>query len=382
MMRIATVLILGFALVGLAAAQQPNTQGLADFRVNGQGGVGPYPYAANLPRGTNQGVGLTGLPNAPFYLAAAPEALPFGVPLLGGLLDLNLNAGWVVVMDGLSDPGARLDGSGNFSASLFLPSTATIGSSAAFQALMADPTNTPHGARFTACCVATVTQGVTVVPITFGGVEAGRPGTIFNLSTYGLTLPFYANNYSSMYVNSDGHVSFNGNSSDFTPTPEEFRSGPARAAPMWTDLDPGYGGSVRVSVDTVGGYLGGPLPSIRVDWINMAEWQNTGSRHNFSMDMNIVGDITVTHDPFNAAMIYDELMGITPGTGILPPAPNNQWSAQKNMSAMPGNPITGLPNEAFWEWFGLVSFPFYTAGFSNPWDMAGTVTNFLAIGAG
>jgi hypothetical protein len=26
--------------------------------------------------------------------------------------------------------------------------------------------------------------------------------------------------------------------------------------------------------------------------------------------------------------------------------------------------------------------PFYTAGFSNPWDMAGTVTNFLAIGAG
>jgi hypothetical protein len=110
----------------------------------------------------------------------------------------------------------------------------------------------------------------------------------------------------------------------------------------------------------------------------MAEWQNSGSRHTFTMDMNIVGDITVTHDPFNGAMAYSELMGITPGTGILPPAPNNVWSAQKNLSAMPGSPITGLPNEAFWEWF----VPYPPSVFYNPWDMAGTVTNFFAIGAG
>jgi hypothetical protein len=383
--RVATILIIGSVLVGLAAAQQPNTPGLADLRINGEGAVGPYPYSANLPRGTTQSVVLLGLPNAPFSLAAAGSVLPSGLPLLGGLLDIDRNSGFTYVFDGLNDPSVRLNAGGFFIAGVPFPSTAALGASAALQAVVADPTNTPHGARFTACCVATVAEPIVPVPITFTGFEPGRPGTLFDLGPYGLSLPFYANTYSSVYVNSDGLVSFGGNSTDFTPTPEEFRSGPARAAPMWTDLDPGHlGAVVQVSVDTVGGAFASPQPGIRIDWIQMAEWSNVGLRHTFRMDIDVLGDIQVSHDPSNGAMLYDELMGITPGTGLLPPAPNNQWSAQKDLSALPGNPITGLPNEAFWEWFGISggAMPFYTAGFNNPWDMAGTVTRFLAVGAG
>ncbi|MEE2711421.1 MAG: hypothetical protein VX913_01480, partial [Planctomycetota bacterium] len=102
----------------------------------------------------------------------------------------------------------------------------------------------------------------------------------------------------------------------------------------------------------------------------------------FQLVMNMItGDIQVNHDPFNVAMVYDQLMGIAPGGNIIPAG---GWPAQQNLSSLPGTPYFGAINEAFWEWFGLNNgtMAYYTAGINNPWDMVGTTTNFTAISAG
>lgn len=371
-------LLVVVSLVGLVAAQQPNTFN-ASMQVNGVAGP-PFPIpGVGLPRGLPQNVVITSLtPNAPFVLFGAPTMYPSGVPVLGGqLLDVDINNGGFILLDGTTNPTTFNTGTTGFNSSVVLPATATIGVQAAFQALVADPTVPVYTATLTAATGVVVSQGLTIVPMTFLGSEPGRPGTLFDFAPYGMTFSYYGNTYSSMFVNSDGHCTFVSNTSDFTPTPTEFRTGPPRIAPFWTDLDPGFGASVTVTVDQSGLTL---FPTVTVDWIEMAEWSNTGSRHTFQLVLNMVtSDIQINHSPFNVAMIYDQLMGITPGASIVPAG---GWPAQYDLSTLPGTPYLGAVNEAFWEWFGLVGMTFYTAGMNNPFDMTGTTTNWLAINPG
>ncbi|MAG56047.1 MAG: hypothetical protein CMJ83_07135 [Planctomycetes bacterium] len=244
------------------------------------------------------------------------------------------------------------------------------------QMFIIDPTN-PELFSLSQASTGT-TAGPTVTPITFGGSEPGRPGTLFSL---GLPVPFYESTWTTMFVNSDGHVSFGANGSDFTPTPGEFRTGPARAAPQWTDMDPGFApAQVTVTEDLTGLITGQPL--IRVDWNSMAEWANAGSQHTFQLDLHpVTGDIVIRHHPTNLAMIYDQLTGITPGNNLLPPS---GWPAYTDLSAMSATPVVGGPNGAFWEWYGIpgAQMPFYTQGFANPFDLTGLTLTFLAMGAG
>ena len=373
-------LLVAVALAGLVSAQQPNSFN-ASMQVNGVAGP-PYPITGvGLPRGLPQNVVITSLaPNAPFILFGAASLYPSGSSVLGGqLLDVDIDNGGFILLDGSINPTTFNTGpTGNFNNTVVLPASAAIGTQAAFQSLVADPTVSIYAATLTAATEVVVSQGLTIVPITFGGSEPGRPGTLFSFVPYGMTFPFYSNTYTSMFVNSDGHCTFGVNNSDFTPTPTEFRTGPPRIAPFWTDLDPGvYGASVTVTVDQSGLT---PFPTVTVDWNEMAEWSNTGARHTFQLVLNMVtGDIQVNHSPFNVAMIYDQLMGIVPGGNIVPAG---GWPAQYNLSTLPGTPYFGAVNEAFWEWYGLVGMTYYSAGFHNPWDMVGTTTNWLAISPG
>ncbi|MAG55568.1 MAG: hypothetical protein CMJ83_04680 [Planctomycetes bacterium] len=367
-------------IVPVGFGQNPNT-GTASMRINGRFGS-PFPITnVPLPRGLPQNVLVQGVPNAPFVTIATTALATTGVATPYGLLDIDLSSGSAELFNGVNNPLYRTDATGTFNLNVTLPANATVGATAAVQSLIAD-TTTPTGASLTAASSLLVLQGITVLPITFNGVEPGQLGTAVQLSNYGLSFPFYDTVYTSMYVNADGFVSLSGNTPDFTPSPIEFRTGPSRIAPFWTDLDPSYGGTVTVTIDE------NPLaaaPTAKIEWSNLAEWQNSGGQHSFSTTLNLVtGDIEISHSAFNSAMVYDQLMGITPGLNKLPPAPNNQWSAQKDLSTLNTNPVFGLPNEAFWEWYGIpgAQMPYYTAGFANPWDMAGTTRHFIGIDVG
>jgi len=373
--HIRTVLVLLVA-VAVVGAQQPNTF-QASMQVNGVAGP-PYPITnVSLPRGLAQSVVIsTQTPNAPFVLFGAGSLYPVGQPVLGGqLLDVDINGGYFVLLDGIAQPSVFNTGpTGTFNSSVVLSATATIGTQAAFQTLVADPSVTQYASRLTAATQVVVAQGLTVIPIS----TVNNGGALFDFVPYGMTYPYYSNVWTRMFVNTDGNVTFGSASGDFTPTPTEFRTQQPRIAPFWTDLDQGFpGASIQVTVDQSGLT---PFPTVTVDWINMAEWSNSGARHTFQLTLNMItGDIRMVHDPFNVAMVYDQLMGISPGGNIVPVG---GWPAQFNLSTLTAAPYTGAVNEAFWEWFGLTNMTYYTAGFNNPWDMIGTTTDFLAIGAG
>ncbi|MAG57372.1 MAG: hypothetical protein CMJ83_13855 [Planctomycetes bacterium] len=372
--------IISVLLLGICGpAQQPNGP-THTMTINGADGPA-FPISnVSLPRGFPANVAMQGIPGSPFvtYAALGPQVPGFATPY--GLVDLDLSAGGVVVLDGLSVPIYQVGPGAAFTASYVVPGAATIGASFAVQTMIADVSTQP-GASLTAATDLVVTAGPVVLPLTFGGSEPGRPGAFLDLAPYGISFPFYASNHTAMYVNSDGHCTFLANTTGFLGNPAAFSIGPARIAPCWTDLDPGYGGSVTVTI-TQG--IAPASPTVTVDWLNMAEWQNLGSLHTFSLALDTgTGDIVMTHPATNLALVYDQFMGITPGQLLVPPPPNAFFSVQKNLSALPTAPITGLPNESFWEWFGIPggTMPFYTPTFPNPWDMAGTTTTFLGMNA-
>ncbi|MFZ0371629.1 MAG: HYR domain-containing protein [Halobacillus sp.] len=55
--------------------------------------------------------------------------------------------------------------------------------------------------------------------------------------TMGFTFSFYGIVHNSVFVNSNGNLTFNTASSEFTPTFPDFINGPPRIAPYWIDLD-------------------------------------------------------------------------------------------------------------------------------------------------
>jgi hypothetical protein len=52
------------------------------------------------------------------------------------------------------------------------------------------------------------------------------------------SFPFYGTSRASLFINSNGNLTFNTSNTDETPTTAEFVSGPPRIAPLWNDLNP------------------------------------------------------------------------------------------------------------------------------------------------
>lgn len=65
--------------------------------------------------------------------------------------------------------------------------------------------------------------------------------------TGGFTFTFYGINYGSVFVNSNGNLTFNSGDPDFTESFPEFINGNnPRIAPIWDDFNPSTGGAVFV----------------------------------------------------------------------------------------------------------------------------------------
>lgn len=119
-------------------------------------------------------------------------------------------------------------------------------------------------------------------------VAAGAPNTgtdiLFNLPSPGVPLPIGDDDsielplpftfcvqgqpFGSVYVNSNGNLTFGAGSSDFSESEDEFRNGPARVAAVWDDLNPAAGGTVIY--DQTSG-------SFTVSYDNVPEFFATGS---------------------------------------------------------------------------------------------------------
>ncbi len=152
----------------------------------------------------------------------------------------------------------------------------------------------------------------------------------------GFSFPYQGNNYSSVFVNANGNLTFGAGDTDFSESVGEFLANEPRIAPLWRDLNPSAGGEVYAE------YAAG---SVSVTWENVPEWLATGA-NTFSVTLDASGDVEMD---YGAMTTSDGLAGVTPG-GNTAGGPG-----AVDLSAAAGLSATGSTYEQFLAGFDLAS---------------------------
>lgn len=126
--------------------------------------------------------------------------------------------------------------------------------------------------------------------------------------------PFQGNVYGSVYVNSNGSLTFGEGDTDFSESVSDFLNGPPRIAPLWDDLNPTQGGSV-FAVLTSG--------QVSVIWEDVPEWFSTGE-NTFGAFLLNDGVYAIAYGDLSAT---DGLAGTTEGGGVADPGESDLSSA-------------------------------------------------------
>jgi Bacterial pre-peptidase C-terminal domain len=167
--------------------------------------------------------------------------------------------------------------------------------------------------------------GVSTVPDTdFTGDGAGTGRYVLNVETPArITLnagdetthqigipfrfPYQGQNWSSVFVNSNGNLTFGVGNTDFSETVSELLGGPPRIAALWNDLSPDQGGEIFVEADT---------KSWTVRYVNVPQFQADDS-NSFSITLSANGGVTIAYGDVAA---LDGIAGITEGGGAAGPS--------------------------------------------------------------
>ncbi len=152
--------------------------------------------------------------------------------------------------------------------------------------------------------------------------------------------PFYGKTYTSVYVCTNGFLSFTSNSNRYYNDPIPNSNAPnAMIAPFWRDLNPAAGGGSIT-------YYSGPDKFI-ITWDNIKNYRNT-NRQTFQVILYPDGTIdfvyaTITSESFSTTIGVEDESG---GTGVTVPFPTN-YTAYRLVPQATGGGATG---EVSWEW--------------------------------
>ena len=155
------------------------------------------------------------------------------------------------------------------------------------------------------------------------------------LSGFGFDIKFDGMDYSSVFVNMNGNITFGAPNFDFSESVVEFESGPPRVAPLWDDLSPNNGGLVLASTDFA--------TELTITFVDVPEFSATGA-NNFSVTLYPDGPVEFDYGSVTAT---DGLIGATPGNGAV--------STPVDLSNVGGGDVIDSLVELF--------------GFGNPYDL-------------
>ena len=135
----------------------------------------------------------------------------------------------------------------------------------------------------------------------------------------GFTFPYQGGSWTSMFVNSNGNITFGVGSIDLSETVAEFLSGPPRIAPLWDDLNPTAGGLVTLQQNGT---------SATVSFLAVPEFSSTVG-NTFAVTLTDTGQITFSYGSTNH---NDGIVGVTQGGGAADPG-ETDLSAAASLSA-------------------------------------------------
>jgi hypothetical protein len=262
------------------------------------------------------------------------------------------------------------------------PSGIPLGYQRALQAVIADPYSSID-LTLTAATRITVIQGPTVTNLPLGDESTAV------VSVPQMPIPFYGTNYTSLWVSSNGYISFGTSNNDYTPSESEFVFGPPRMAGFWTDLAQ-IGGTITATVDTP---QNGNPGYVRIDFADVQEGYGVGIHHWFSMLCQTDGYLEIIYPSSQNASGYDEITGIGPGAtnpAVTQAQKNFVGSPPLGSNLLPGILTTppfvflGTTNLAFFEWYGTTngSMPYYGNTYDNPFDLFARTLHFSPNASG
>ena len=120
------------------------------------------------------------------------------------------------------------------------------------------------------------------------------------------TFPYQGSDWNSVYVNSNGSLTFGAGDTDFTESVSEFLNENPRIAPLWDDLSPNQGGLVLVDSDA---------SSFTVSFSDVPQFVQ-GDSNNFAVTLLPDGTVTITYGTVDA---NDGIVGVTEGGGAADP---------------------------------------------------------------
>ena len=127
----------------------------------------------------------------------------------------------------------------------------------------------------------------------------------------GFSFPFFGGVYQQVSVNSDGNLTFGIGDSNSGPRDESrFLSGPPRIAPLFSDLNPETGGSIKATSSN---------GQVTFSWEDVPEFSPSENRpgNRFSVTLFSNGDVLFHYDLVDVSADPDDLqaiVGISPGS--------------------------------------------------------------------
>ena len=159
----------------------------------------------------------------------------------------------------------------------------------------------------------------------------------------GFSFPFQGSSYSSVFVNSNGNLTFGSGDTDFSESVSELLNDQPRIAPLWDDLSPNNGGQVTAEFGA---------GEITVTFDSVPEFISTGA-NTFAVTLRADGSVTIA---YGAVSALDGLVGVTPGGGAADPG-------ETDLSAGGSLSVNGVTYELF------------TAG--DAFDLSGATLDFV-----
>ncbi|MBA3564884.1 MAG: hypothetical protein H0W33_12950 [Gammaproteobacteria bacterium] len=149
----------------------------------------------------------------------------------------------------------------------------------------------------------------------------------------GFTFPYQGRNWSDVWVNSNGNLTFGTGDTTFLASVDDLLDGPPRIAPLWDDLSPDQGGMVMAA---------GDASALTVTFMNVPQFA-AGDSNNFSVTLNADGSVLIHYGEVDA---IDGLSGVTEGRRAADPG-------ESDLSAGGPFPVSGTTYQHFDEGDGF-----------------------------